>query len=127
MKKLTIDRNIWRRGGSSNDILHGDTRLLNEQGFMCCLGFFCEQAGIPKNYLDTGEPFDIGPSQYLDLIPELATPLEEEDGYVNTILTTRAIQINDDPTLTNKEREIQLTTLFAVNNIDVEFINKYPE
>lgn len=30
---------------------YGVTQLLNANGYMCCLGQFCEQAGIPKSCL----------------------------------------------------------------------------
>lgn len=127
MKNLIIDRNTWRKGGSKYNEQCGETRLLNNEGFMCCLGFFCKQAGVPEKYLNTGEPCDIDIKEYTDLIPELVTYHEGNDVYKNTHLTEDAINKNDNPNFTNEERETHLTKLFKDNNIDVEFINNYPE
>lgn len=52
---LIIDRSKWRTGGdlahvNDNQTGKGYTALYNKQGFMCCLGFRCNQMGVPKNY-----------------------------------------------------------------------------
>lgn len=48
-KKLTLDVSKWRSGGASvNMIGDGCTLLLNKEGYMCCLGQFCLQAGCTK-------------------------------------------------------------------------------
>lgn len=44
--KFTIYRGSWRRGGANNDH-HGNTKLLNEQNMMCCLGQVEHQCGVP--------------------------------------------------------------------------------
>ena len=52
MKKVVVDRSRWRYGGghllkSFNNLT---TRLLDEKGKMCCLGFTCQQV------MDDGPP-----------------------------------------------------------------------
>lgn len=126
MKILIIDRSKWRRGGSSNDILHGNTQLLNKQGFMCCLGFFCNQSKIPKKaILNVGTPEEID-IKYRGLIPEL---VGLDKGFTtNSNLAYSAIDINDvDGYHIDTEREIQLIELFKRHNISVKFINEYSE
>jgi hypothetical protein len=49
---LIIDRAKWRTGGNSPiQTGVGRTRLLNKEGYMCCLGFRCHQMGIPEKDL----------------------------------------------------------------------------
>ena len=49
---FTIDRATWRNGGDKHDQA-GAVRLKNSLGFKCCLGFVCEQLGIPSEYLES--------------------------------------------------------------------------
>ena len=55
MTDFVLDVSKWRCGGSictSNLVIgEGDTKLLNEEGYMCCLGQFAEQAGFVKDLL----------------------------------------------------------------------------
>ena len=48
--EVTIDRSKWRCGGDSEKTAHGpgDTALLGDKGFMCCLGFASKACGVPK-------------------------------------------------------------------------------
>lgn len=52
MNTLIIDRAKWRNSRyRAMDPKYGPTQLLNEQGFRCCLGFHCSQAGIRDDLL----------------------------------------------------------------------------
>lgn len=111
---LIIDRSKWRTGTHGK----GDTFLLNNEGYMCCLGFRCEQMGIPKKDLRRQpNPVDLG---YIWYIPGLMNQYGEQ-----TSLTEQAISINDHDWLTDYERETQLTKLFDDYGITVEFIGEY--
>lgn len=91
--KLTISRAKWRRGGRGNTggFGLGPTKLLNHEGFMCCLGFFTLACGAaPEDILSKGIPI------YTNLvIPQLIT----------TPLLQELLNANDSTTLTEAARE----------------------
>lgn len=128
---LTIDRSKWRTGSDGpHHTGKGLTQLLNKQGFMCCLGFRCNQMGVlKKDLLGKSEPNDL--SDEYD-IPDLVEdkPIYDWLGamyYENTDFTREAIQINDDNSLTKKERERRIKEHFQKINVKVIFKNKYPK
>ena len=139
MKKLIIDRSIWRTGDNSDNATgEGDTYLLNHQGYMCCLGMMCEQIGLPRQaLLDVSQPHDMDiDDPDLNNYPELSTlvfqrktinenePLEEF--YLKgTSFAFNAMKINDDGTISSEQREEAITMHFATRGIAVEFINDY--
>jgi len=102
---LTIDRAKWRTATSGK----GDTRLLNEEGFMCCLGFRCFQMGIPeKDLLNKLSPGQL--AENWD-IPDL---INHEFGgiYLNSDFSNDAILLNDSSSITSEEREKKIKEHF---------------
>lgn len=96
IKSLVISRKKWLRGT-------GVGRLLDAQGKMCCLGFACLAAGVPKTYIqESGMPSDVAGN-----IPLLSRHRRD------SALSRSAAPINDDTLLNDAEREAQLTKLFA--------------
>lgn len=118
---LIIDRSKWRSGDfSNNETGEGNTLLLNQEGYMCCLGFRCHQMGIPKeNLINIGSPWEL--SFDWD-IPDL---LDEHVNYNNSDFTREAITINDDRFLTPSQREKKIKKHFATIGVTVEFTGKY--
>ncbi len=121
MQQFVIDRSKWRTSGDDLNHKHGATRLLNSKGFMCCLGFFCNQIenrttdelmGVPD---PAGIDGDIRGSNLIG-----------DDGF-NRPWVESAIIINDDSTLSRERREEKIHKLFKDNGYDVKFINEYPE
>lgn len=52
LKTLVIDRSRWRRGAMATDSEpKGTTRLLNNKGFMCCLGFDALACGLSEDQI----------------------------------------------------------------------------
>ena len=50
--EFIIDRSKWRCGGQGkNSRGKGSVKLLNNEGFMCCLGQTCSQTGIENEDL----------------------------------------------------------------------------
>ncbi len=41
-REIVIDRARWARTDKNETVVNGAPRLLNEEGGMCCLGFYCE-------------------------------------------------------------------------------------
>jgi hypothetical protein len=128
MQQLTIDRSKWRTGGDEIDNKHGelhhehgDTKLLNDKGMMCCLGFFCLQIEnrAPNEILNIGDPAG------LHNITR-GSNLIGDDG-LNRPWVSHAITINDDGVLSNETREEEIHSLFKIHGFDVKFINEYPK
>lgn len=124
MKKdyLIIDRAKWRTGGNNpNATGEGDTLLLNDEGFMCCLGFRCHQMGIHKNdLLNKCTPVCLSD---LYNIPDL---IEEKSwGWDDSEFTSKAIEFNDSKFLTPEQREKAIIEHFATIGVTVEFKGRY--
>jgi hypothetical protein len=121
MQQFVINRSKWRTGGADFTRKYGDTLLLNSKGFMCCLGFFCNQIenrttdelmGVPD---PAGIDGDIRGSNLIG-----------DDGF-NRPWVESVIIINDDYYLSKGTREERIHKLFKDNGYDVKFINEYPE
>lgn len=112
-KKLILDYSKWRCGGEGvYSIGHGDTQLLNAEGFLCCLGQFGQQCGIPdEDLLGNEEPIECCTS----------IPLFEGSGRDFVI---DAIDINDSEKTTPEEKIDALMWRLAEEGIELEVINK---
>lgn len=105
MKTFYVSRKRWKRGTKDGAL------LLHQNGFKCCLGFVGQQCGIPnEKLLRTACPSSIIDGPW----PKWIT----QNGWVGE---DYAIQINDDPTLTDKEREAKLRAIFKSNGDRIVF------
>jgi hypothetical protein len=122
MKKdyLIIDRAKWRTGGLSHvQTGEGGTALLNNDGFMCCLGFRCHQMGIPKkDLLGKWGPSDVANWNIPDLVNDVDSDTE---------FSLKANHKNDSAKLPPEEKESEITEHFATICVTVEFKCKYPK
>lgn len=123
MKTLTLDYSKWRAGGTSvfsskeNEIGQGDTRLLNESGFMCCLGQFALQCDFSvEEIIRKNGPCDL--RKEMPLFNQSG-----EYGFVNTSLACKCIGINDDRTTTYKQKIFSLHRLLKEHGIELIVIN----
>jgi len=154
--KFTIDRSKWRCGGDvrlekSNDNRRGQgfTQLMNDLGFMCCLGQIsvqlCESKGLPiYPIIGEGKPEDVGNMLnileddledefrcWYEMYKEAGLITLEDNGELeglcaaNSELTKLAIGINDDNSLSDEERENKLVGLFADHGHEIEFVGEY--
>lgn len=121
MKQLTLDIKTWRCGGEGENRLgDGKTLLLNNKGFMCCLGQFSLQLNStlkPENILDKAEPNDLSYE-----IPSLTE--ERDERFKNTFLSTKAMEINDDVDTTSKEKIEELQNLFWEKDYEIIIVNE---
>lgn len=117
-KELVLDYKIWRCGGSDgfNIVGKGSTQLLNKKGYMCCLGQFCQQAGVVKDVLYA--------NSYPDSLP-IAPKLFVSNGHM-TDLAGRAAEINDDRYSTTAEKVVKLQKLFREHKKTIVLKN-FPE
>lgn len=119
-KELVLDYKIWRSGGPvhypGEVVGQGDTQLLNDEGYMCCLGQFCEQAGVTRDRLKYKEYPYAHPS---------APKLFVKNGYP-TDLVRKAVEINDSHHIPTAKRVVQLQKLFRKHNKTIVLKN-FPE
>ncbi len=130
MQQLIIDRKKWRTGGDSVELrrLKGPTSLYNDMGYSCCLGFYCRKIGGIRNnvLLDVGSPDNLNIKDFTKI--ELLVSRDSRDEvYSDSVFSQEAIDINDDPDLSNEERESAIIEHFKKVDIEVIFKNKYPE
>jgi hypothetical protein len=130
MKQLIIDRKKWRTGGNAYALNRqkGHTSLYNDRGYSCCLGFYCRKIGGIRNnvLLDVGSPDNLNIKDFtkIELLVSRDSP---DEVYSYTVFSQEAIDINDDPSLSNEERESTIIEHFKKVDIEVIFKNKYPE
>lgn len=116
--KLMLDRSKWRCGtfyanGS------GETELLNCHNYMCCLGQFAEQIGVPQGKLASRTTYQ----QLLwgETCPEGPMLLiAEGEG-----LLDGCIRINDGPYTTRQAREDALREYLQNLGIELEIVGEY--
>lgn len=132
--KFSVQRAKWRCGGPNGSTAHGrgDTRLVNRENYQCCLGFVCEQLGIPHDELvnrlsPAALIFDFDcKDAFVTFHDILRRELRyDENGGRNSRLCRRAVEINDGDTDTREERERKLTALFAEYGHELVFEGEY--
>lgn len=124
MKKLTLDYSRWRCGkDGSYQIGTGYTKLLNNHGYMCCLGQFSLQL---NEELKESELLNFGyPHQVSDLTKKMIKFLVLDGHFLNASeLSIEAVKINDNEKIDNEERIKQLKELFLQHDFEIEVINK---
>lgn len=120
---LIINRSKWRTGSySKHSTGRGYTALLNEMGYMCCLGFRCHQMGIPKRkLLGVCNPKELSEDWS---IPDLIQKIWNNQ-YDDSEFTSIAMSINDNEILSREERETHIIDHFKTIGVTVEFKGKY--
>lgn len=133
MQELVIKRSKWMRG-------LGEGSLLGRRGYesmmvgkMCCLGFHALSCGLSKEKIK-GE---VAPDYVLEKLPlkKANAILDEttmkylvekdgcEDAFRLTPLGRTMVEINDDPSIADKEREKQLKACFKEMKVKVKFVD----
>lgn len=134
MKILIIDRNEWRRGklAGKNETNYSSKLLCSETKSKCCLGFLALSCGYTKDQiLNRCSPESIGIISDKNRIENLwpkeicidSNVVISNYWFTDTVVTNNIIKINDSKGLTEQQREEKLKELFALINIDLQFIN----
>lgn len=121
MKTLILDYSKWRSGAEGdNKVGEGKTKLLNSEGFMCCLGQFSTQLApeLSKNSI-LGES---SPAYLSKSIPGLS--YKKIDIIKDTPLSNKAIEINDNEDTTPERKIVLLRKLFRSKGYKIKVINK---
>lgn len=112
-KTYTIDESKWRSASCGE----GPTLLLNQQGYMCCLGQVMEQDGA-KGLLEESFPHCVSES--------LTGPHWTVDRLYfsirNSAMAGEMMNVNDSDALNHDERKRRLTELFDEAGFDLEFV-----
>jgi hypothetical protein len=137
--KVVIDRSKWRTGGfSSKATGAGITALLNDEGYMCCLGFCMAASKVakkdllciasPPTLMNTikSDSKKLGRVLRSNGVRALASlSLSDYRTYISTDLTSNAMNINDSHDTTPKQKEKAILELFRDSVFDLEFIGEY--
>lgn len=108
MKTYYVSRKKWLRGQANKSV------LLNDLGERCCLGFVGQQCGMADEFL-------------LDRLAPRADDFSDwpewmmEDGHDRSGACVDAMRLNDNPTLSNHERESKLRALFRKHGDRIVF------
>lgn len=121
-KTLTLDVSKWRCGitafDKENRTGEGTTYLLNDYGYMCCLGQFALQFGASKEEL-LHNSYPTSLSRNYPLISK-----KTKGGYIiETRFSDNAIHINDNESTTVKTKIKQLKSLCKEHGYKLKVIN----
>lgn len=136
---FVIDRSKWRCGGENVQASvrgKGDTALHNCEGFECCLGQIQLQIHPklkPKDLLDAGEPcetvFKMNRHKKGNFCDPILNCIRDADNPYfclgNSRFAVKAMAINDDPNLTDTQRERALESLAEEYGLRIEFVGEY--
>jgi hypothetical protein len=128
LKKLTIYRDQWARGRRRNEYGKLTNVLLGGDKQRCCLGFLGRMCGYEDQILRYGST----PAGLLDQIPDLENlwgpevlrKADEQQGPSHTAWTREAVYINDDPSITEPQREAWMIAHFARIGIELTLQDK---
>ena len=122
--EVTVDRKKWARGSGSRLLVGVKSKkeLSNsiKVGQMCCLGFFCLQAGVSRKRISNLSNVDYFKTK--DVVPKLSQINNSSELFL-TNFAREAERINDDCAIQDNEREEKLIKLFAKNGVTLRFIN----
>ena len=107
MKTIKISRRRWGRGEKGGSLHDPRTHL------QCCLGFVCRAYGVPLNAIKgLGYPEAVA-NRLRNRLPRWL-----REGAVDV---DRAVEINDNGSLSSAERERQLRPIFRRHRLRVVF------
>lgn len=121
--KFTIDRRKWVCGEFGPEPAGiGETAMLNDQGFMCCLGHVARQLGADESDFDGAYyPNEVVSDADLSLLRTY-----DKGSCINTDFSQAAARINDTADIaTRVERETALIKCFAEHGHDLTFTGEY--
>jgi len=119
LKKVIIKKSKWLHGHNKttryqrNDELT-DSCLLDDEGYMCCLGQWCEQIGVPKAKLECTST----PQELMIIIP-LLTNQNGDD----TPFARKMMKLNDSCKQSSTAQEKELTKLAKSKGVKLVFVD----
>ncbi len=116
--RFEVKRSEWYRGfGGSNSHLFLPEDDRDDDKCRCCLGFFANACGLPDKdieYVATPEevPDDV-------IVPEI----DEWNTLFKNDRHQEMMKVNDDTSLSDKAREVELTKLFNEAGHEIVFVD----
>jgi hypothetical protein len=115
-KTFIVDRSKWKNARHGK----GMPALRNSEGYQCCLGF-CVQQTNPELYIN-GLFYPYNTKTEIEHFSCYNSNLDRFD---NTPLSNDAAYINDNPHISNADRERKLIELFDHNGLNLKFEGEY--
>jgi hypothetical protein len=117
--KLVIVREKWLRG----DDWHSTLR--NDEGSMCCLGFYCRARRIPiKALIGHADPAGLD-DKAVRKVPSLVCRVKDDEQgdeqFYNSSISVDLMDANDSATIRDSVREKRITRLFKKIDVEVTF------
>lgn len=110
--EFTVKRSEWLRGKGSDE-----SYLLREDGFKCCVGFFCLAAGLSPKQIEDDKEIE---KKHDDMRHDLFMD------FYNITRTSWAADVyctNDDTRIRDAEREERLTRMFLNRGHIIKFVD----
>lgn len=124
--KFVVDRRTWYRGQGQGVYTPEDREgslLLRMDGKRCCIGFVGQQCGVPDSVL-------LGRGTVSRVLYSVNGDHNLESKWPRWMWQKRtwaaictAYAVNDNPDLTDAEREAKLKGIFQANGDEIEFVN----
>lgn len=106
MINVIVDRSRWLRGSENS-------RLLRDDGKMCCLGFVCLKLGYTeKEIKNKNTPYELS-------FDEMFGDFSTHNAQKNTVYDL--MKVNDSPNIDDKKRESKIITLGQKIGIQFKF------
>ncbi len=125
--ELWIERSRWARKtppdtGRGIESINGMSRLLNEEGGMCCLGFYSRACGVPISTM-----YNICSPSQINLLPHEMKWLEKQENQDRISHDgSELIRYNDrsckDQMMSEQQQECHIRKLFKKNGVTVQIV-----
>lgn len=125
--KYILDVKRWRCG-KEGYFRHGEgnTAMLNPEGYMCCLGHFAKQFGVPDDkLLSTINPHHL--ASVLEGKKYDPAMLSSSEANLNSDLACDLIRINDNPMTSMAEKIVSIREKLEAAGHELEVINLTPD
>lgn len=123
IKEYTLYINLWRCGGEGSHRLgSGYTRMLNDEGYMCCLGQFALQAGAsPAMIMDTIDPIDVATRKGVAYDHNMVV-VGENGEFENSLLAQYLVELNDSEWLQVHEKIKCIRKVLLAHGINLKVV-----
>lgn len=113
--ELVIDRARWGVGSEGGSLYDSDTRK------MCCLGFLARACGSRVSDIDgLGYP-------PRETVPDYFASKSDDVNSDPEVGAFQAARVNDNETVTSREREKKIKEIFSARGIKVKFVGAFPK
>ncbi len=132
-KSFTIDRKIWSNAETHRRLedvgrhAEAHSKLLDEHGRMCCLGFYALACGVPKESIENVSTPDCIIKPYRRLVTGMVCTSEGSSDLATDLMSANDEDTTDDGgDITPKQREKSIRDHFKKIGVAVRFTGAYP-